>query len=431
MDSIRKNLRKLPPGAVIKVLRKVFAYPAPAARMILNDITRPRKSHKPWIHKVPWNQAWSGCWIGEQVYKLDEIALKRRIDQADIIFFNVHGGGFRLGTATMYMDTYIRWITFLKKKYNLNVMIMSIDYRLAPEYKYPSPVEDVVKAYEHLVNDLHVDPAKVVVTGDSAGASLTLEMLFLTHDPSMFEIVTDDPDEEAAEGPLVSELPRPAGAVFVSPIVTDETTSESWRENTKYDFISQHTAKVIKRDYFEKMPKDPDGPMEQSQVLGIAKLQTGFQAFLPPHVLMYVGDKEVLRDDCLDLAEKAESDGVNWQTVVEDAVHDWFCVREVVKDKAILDRADIVFADFCYRAVVVPREGRLSSFIMASNRTSEGLEAVPEGDEDQVGSDEDDDEFHEALSTTDTELEATILKQLDEQMPPTPNSRSSTLTVYV
>lgn len=179
------------------------------------------------------------------------------------------------------------------------------------------------------------------------------------------------------------------------------------------------------------MPKDPDGPMEQSQVLGIAKLQTGFQAFLPPHVLMYVGDKEVLRDDCLDLAEKAESDGVNWQTVVEDAVHDWFCVREVVKDKAILDRADIVFADFCYRAVVVPREGRLSSFIMANNRTSEGLEAVPEGDEDQVGSDEDDDEFHEALSTTDTELEATVLKQLDEQMPPTPNSRSSTLTVYV
>lgn len=116
--------------------------------------------------------------------------------------------------------------------------------RLAPEYKYPSPVEDVVKAYEHLVTDLNVDPAKVIVTGDSAGASLTLEMLFLTHDPSMFEIVTDDPDEEAAEGPLVSELPRPAGAVFVSPIVTDETTSESWRQNTKYDFISQNTARV-------------------------------------------------------------------------------------------------------------------------------------------------------------------------------------------
>lgn len=114
MDSIRKNLRKLPPGAVIKVLRKVFAYPAPAARMILNDITRPRKSHKPWIHKVPWNQAWSGCWIGEQVYKLDEIALKRRIDQADIVFFNVHGNilaRFPLITHTPHIYTYIACVT--------------------------------------------------------------------------------------------------------------------------------------------------------------------------------------------------------------------------------------------------------------------------------------------------------------------------------
>lgn len=91
MDSIRTALRRLPPSTVIKVLRKVFAYPAPAARIILNDITRPRKEHRPWIHKVPWNQAWSGCWIGENVNKLDDIALRRRIAQADIVFFNVHG----------------------------------------------------------------------------------------------------------------------------------------------------------------------------------------------------------------------------------------------------------------------------------------------------------------------------------------------------
>lgn len=100
-----------------------------------------------------------------------------------------------------------------------------------------------MKAYEHLVQRLDVDPSKIIATGDSAGASLILEMLFITHDPSMFEIVTDDPEEETG-GPMVSELPRPAGAVFASPIVTDETTSESWRVNVKYDFVSQHTAKV-------------------------------------------------------------------------------------------------------------------------------------------------------------------------------------------
>lgn len=91
-----------------------------------------------------------------------------------------------------------------------------------------------------------MDPDKIIVTGDSAGASLILEMLFLTHDPSMFEIVTDDPEEEAG-GPIISELPRPAGAVFISPLVTDQTTSESWRVNVKYDYVSQYTAKVKDR----------------------------------------------------------------------------------------------------------------------------------------------------------------------------------------
>lgn len=157
-------------------------------------------------------------------------------------------------------------------------------------------------------------------------------------------------------------------------------------------------------------------------MLGIAKLQTGFRAFLPSQVLMYVGNKEVLRDDALDLAHKAEMDGVVWETVAEDCVHDWFCVREVVKDRTILDRADVIFADFCYRSVIVPREGRLIEE-MSMRRASEGLAAVPE---EEDGSD--DEEFHEALSVADTEVEEAIMKKLDEHMP---SARTSTLTVYV
>lgn len=142
---------------------------------------------------------------------------------------------------------------------------------------------------------------------------------------------------------------------------------------------------------------------------------------------MYIGNKEVLRDDALDLAEKAEQDGVNWETVVEDCVHDWFCVREVVKDKSICDRADVIFADFCYRAVIVPREGRAIEE-HSMRRASEGLEAVPEEETTFVEDSSDDDEFHEALSTTDTELEAALMKKIEESVP---GARSSTLTVYV
>ncbi|KAI8639255.1 Alpha/Beta hydrolase protein [Parasitella parasitica] len=350
MNSIRAKLRKLPPTAVIKLLRKVFSLPAPAARLILNDVTRARKCHLPWIHRVKLNphqnQDWSGCWIGENVEKLDEQALLQRIYEADIILFYVHGGGFRIGSCTMYMDTNIAWIQVLKEKYNLNALIMSIDYRLAPEYKYPSPVEDVVRAYEHLIQKLGINSEKVIVVGDSAGAALSLEMLFITHDPSMFEIVTEE-DDPSAEAVLV-ELPRPAGTILISPLVTDETTSESWKQNQKYDYITQYTAKVIKKDYLGVVKT---GQEPQQQVLGIAKLETGFKAFMSPQVLMYIGNHEVLRDDAVQLAMKAEQDGVAWQTVIEDFVHDWFCVREVVKDKEALKRADGVFADFCYSAI--------------------------------------------------------------------------------
>jgi hypothetical protein len=91
MNQIRVALNKLPPGATIKMLRKVFSLPAPAARKILNDITKPRSSHKPWIHKVPWNNEWSGCWIGENVRTLDNASLMKRINDCDILLFNVHG----------------------------------------------------------------------------------------------------------------------------------------------------------------------------------------------------------------------------------------------------------------------------------------------------------------------------------------------------
>lgn len=95
MNSVRSSLRKLPPAAVIKILRKVFSLPAGAARLILNDVTRARKSHRPWIHRVKLNpkvpQDWSGCWIGDKIHDLDHEALMKRVYDADIILFYVHG----------------------------------------------------------------------------------------------------------------------------------------------------------------------------------------------------------------------------------------------------------------------------------------------------------------------------------------------------
>ncbi|KAI8635850.1 Alpha/Beta hydrolase protein [Parasitella parasitica] len=434
MNQLRVALHKLPPGATIKFLRKVYSLPSPAARLLLHDLVKPRSSHKSWIHKVPWNGDWSGCWIGENVRKLDKISLMKRINDCDIVLFNVHGGGFRIGTCTMFMDTWIEWIKVLKHSYGMEAIIMSVDHRLAPEYKFPSPVEDIVRAYEHLTRTLNIDTQKIIVTGDSSGASLILEMLFITHDPSMFEIVTDDdPNNEDQNIPKLNQLPRPAGAMFSSPLVTDQTKSDSWKTNVKYDYISQYTAKIIKKDYFE--PPEPNAPPDANQVLGIANLKTGFKEFLPENVLMFVGEKETLLDDALDLAMKAENDGVIWEVVLENCVHDWFCLREVVKDKRVLNRADITFADFCYRCVrgIRPKSAtrplkvenesyynqasssmsysstsRSFSDYSSMRRSSEGLEAVIEEEDEEVAAEAA--KYYEEMSSNSSDSSSTDLE---------------------
>ncbi|KAI8150166.1 Alpha/Beta hydrolase protein [Fennellomyces sp. T-0311] len=432
MKTLGNSIRRVPPAAAIKILRRGFVLPTPAARLIFKDILKPEKWHRKWIYKVPWNQSWWGGWIGENVSKLDHEGMMERVRQADIVFFNVHGGGFRIGKYNMFMDTYIQWLRTLKVKFNVNAVIMSVEHRLSPEYKYPSATEDVVHAYDHLVNELKVDPAKIIAIGGSSGAAVILEMLFITHDPSMFEISVDTDAGESTDA-LAPELPRPASLIISSPIVTDQTTSESWRTNTKYDYISQFTAKKIIDEYFDESTADL--PPGASRLLGIADLQTGYNAFLP-QTLLFVGNKEVLRDDVLDFAHKAEQDGVPWETICEEAVHDWFNVREVVKDKKILERADDIFADFCYRTVIGPRHAEERSF----RRASEGLAAVPEEPQDDVTYDDSssEDEFHEALTMSydSNQSTATAITE-DTSSTSTPsttsssNKKKSTMTIYV
>lgn len=298
-----------------------------------------------------------------------------------------------------------------------------------------------MRAYEHLITHLKVDPKKVVALGDSTGAAMILEMLFITHDPSMFEITTNYSEGQTADP--VPELPRPAALVMSSPLVTERTDSNSWMENTKYDYITQYTAKLIIKDFFESPGKNmlPDA----TQHLGVARLQSGYRAFLP-QTLMFVGNKEVLRDDALEIAYKAEQDGVPVETVIEDCVHDWFFVREIVKDKDIIKRADETFAEFCYRTAVAPR--RLSNDNVSYCPISEGLAAVPEEND---GEEESDDsyyeEFHDASNidlefadsssmsavTTDMESFSTQDKSSSKRKTLSDPKSSSrrTMTIYV
>jgi acetyl esterase len=84
-----------------------------------------------------------------------------------IVYF--HGGGFVIGD----LDTHDAPCRTLCKESGAHVL--AIDYRLAPEHAFPAAVEDAVAAYEWArahADQLHVDPDRIAVAGDSAGANL-------------------------------------------------------------------------------------------------------------------------------------------------------------------------------------------------------------------------------------------------------------------
>jgi acetyl esterase/lipase len=87
------------------------------------------------------------------------------VDGPALVWF--HGGGFCIGDLDT-TDNTCRWLAS-----SSGMRIVSVDYRLAPEHPYPSPVDDCLAAYLAVVEGkLGGPPRWVAVGGDSAGGNL-------------------------------------------------------------------------------------------------------------------------------------------------------------------------------------------------------------------------------------------------------------------
>ncbi|HZZ90718.1 MAG TPA: alpha/beta hydrolase [Caulobacteraceae bacterium] len=92
---------------------------------------------------------------------------------------HVHGGGFVMGSAEMTSETDAAYAR------NLGAVVVSVDYRLAPETPHPGPVEDCYAGLAWLreqARALGVDPGRIVVTGESAGGGLAAALVLLARE---------------------------------------------------------------------------------------------------------------------------------------------------------------------------------------------------------------------------------------------------------
>lgn len=81
----------------------------------------------------------------------------------------------------------------------------AINYRLAPETRFPGPLHDCVSAYLRLVDDLHIPPENIIIAGDSAGGGLSLALLMYLRD---------------------NGYPLPSAAILFSPWVGELSSQE-------------------------------------------------------------------------------------------------------------------------------------------------------------------------------------------------------------
>ena len=102
----------------------------------------------------------------------------------------LHGGGWVLGNLDSH-DGICRRIAA-----RTGACVLAIDYRLAPEHPFPAAVDDSSAALRYLADNadrLGIDPARIAVGGDSAGANLAAVLALMGRDgtapQTMFQLL--------------------------------------------------------------------------------------------------------------------------------------------------------------------------------------------------------------------------------------------------
>lgn len=193
--------------------------------------------------------------------------------EADGILLHLHGGGFVIGSAAASLGL----ASDLARR--TGTRAVTVDYRLAPEHPFPAALDDVTAAYRALLEQAG-DPAKVIVSGESAGGNLALTAMVRTRDAG---------------------LPMPAAIVTLSPMTDLTVSGASFTGKAAADpNITAAAIATRAADYLAGA--DPAAPLASPLFADLAGL---------PPLLIQAGSHEVLLDDSTRLAAKAAADNVD------------------------------------------------------------------------------------------------------------------------
>ncbi len=215
-----------------------------------------------------------------------------------VVYF--HGGGWVIADKNVY-DGGARGLAK-----QANAVVVSVDYRLAPEAKFPAQHDDALATYKWAVQNaasLKGDPKRIALAGESAGGNLAIATAIAARDQG---------------------LTKPAHIVSVYPIAqaTDLATPS---------YVDSAAAKPLNKPMMEWFAKHALGKQEDKSDPRIDLVRAKLQG-LPPITLINA-QIDPLRSDADLLAASLKKAGVKVEhKVYSGTTHEFFGMAAVVAD---------------------------------------------------------------------------------------------------
>jgi len=200
--------------------------------------------------------------------------IKNRDVEDDAVVLYFHGGGFIAGSVEISRFFAAQFAQ------RINTPLLLFEYGLAPERPFPEAINDAVSVYQWLIDVRGIDPSRIAFFGESAGGGLVFATLIKLREMGM---------------------DLPATAVCLSPWIDLALTGESLITKAEKDpILSLEEMQFLVKQYIGE--NDPRDPL-------ISPLYADLHDF--PPLFLQVGTAEMILDDSLRIAKKAEEAGVD------------------------------------------------------------------------------------------------------------------------
>ncbi len=215
-----------------------------------------------------------------------------------VVFY--HGGGWVIGDLD-YQDVACRYIAN-----HTPALVVSVDYRLAPEHKFPVPFEDSYAALEWVAANaasIGGDPTKIAVAGDSAGGNIAAAVAIHARDNN---------------GPALRHQ------LLVYPVTNLDYGTPSYSENAEGYMLTKDSM-VWFWDHYVRTPADAEDV--RASVLRVADASG-----LPPATVITAGF-DPLRDEGEAYAAKLKAAGVSVHVErYEGMIHGFYALSHALDE---------------------------------------------------------------------------------------------------